>query len=434
MSDLIPGNQKHLTLDNRVFIEKSLENSLPFKEIAKYLCKDPTTISKEVKKHRTLNPRNDFVSPNHCVHRGKCSLTNICKRPTSCKKQCKTCNACNTRCNHFEEEICKKVLKAPFVCNGCSKKIGCRLDKYFYKAVPANRQYKTILVQSRNGINMSEDELKQLDTLVTPLILQGQTPYQILESHPELQCSEKTIYNYISSGALSAKNIDLPRKVKYKPRKQESPKSKDKGIFEGRTYNDFMKYMECHPETNVVEMDTVVGCEGSRKVLLTLFFRSCKLMLIYLLPDKTTASVKKIFDHLEEKMSTIGFYNAFPVLLTDRGTEFSSPDTLECGIDNAIRTSIFFCDPMASWQKPGIEKNHEYIRNILPKGSSFDKLTQWDILKLANHINSTARASLNGRTPLELAQLLLEKHSFNAFGLKEIPCDDIILKPKLLKQ
>lgn len=433
MSNLIPGNQKHLTLDNRVFIEKSLDNNLPFKEIAKYLCKDPTTVSKEVKKHRSLTPRNDFVSHNHCVHRGKCSLTNVCKRPISCKKQCRTCNLCNARCDQFKEEICKKVLKAPFVCNGCSKKVGCRLDKYFYKAALANRQYKTILVESRNGINISEDGLKQLDALVTPLIMQGQTPYQILENHPEIECSEKTIYNYISSGKLSVKNIDLPRKVKYKPRKQERPKPKDTGIFEGRTYNDFMKYMESHPETNVVEMDTVVGCEGSKKVLLTLFFRSCKLMLVYLLPDKTATSVKKVFDQLEEKISTIGFYNTFPVILTDRGTEFSNPDGLESGIDNTIRTSIFFCDPMASWQKPGIEKNHEYIRNILPKGSTFDKLTQWDVTRLANHINSTARASLNGLTPIKLAQLLLEKQAVNAFGLREISSDDIILKPKLLK-
>ncbi len=433
MSDLIPGNQKHLTLDNRVFIEKSLDNNMPFIEIAKYLCKDPTTVSKEVKEHRTLTPRNNFVSHNHCAHRSNCGLTNVCKRTVVCKKQCRTCNACNTHCDRFEKEVCKKVLKAPSVCNGCSKKVGCRLDKYFYKAVPANRQYKTILVESRNGINISEDGLKQMDSIVTPLVLQGQTPYQILENHPELKCSEKTIYNYISSGALSVKNIDLPRKVKYKPRKQERPKGKDTGIFEGRTYNDFMKYVESHPETNVVEMDTVVGCEGSRKVLLTLFFRSCKLMLIYLLPDKTEASVKKVFDHLEEKMSALGFYSTFPVILTDRGTEFSNPDGLECGIDNAIRTSIFFCDPMASWQKPSIEKNHEYIRSVLPKGSSFDKLTQWDVTRLANHINSTARASLNGRTPLELAQLLLEKHAFNAFGIREISSDDIILKPKLLK-
>lgn len=433
MSNLIPGNQKHLTLDNRIFIEKSLDNNMPFKEIAKYLCKDPTTISKEVKKHRALTPRNNFVSHNHCVHRGKCGLTNVCKRTVACKKQCRTCNACNTHCDQFKNEICSKVVKAPFVCNGCSKKAGCRLDKYFYKATQANRQYKTILVESRNGINISEDSLNQMDAIVTPLILQGQTPYQILKNHPEIKCSEKTIYNYIASGVLSVKNIDLPRKVKYKPRKQDRPKAKDTGIFEGRTYNDFMKYMEAHPETNVVEMDTVVGCEGSRKVLLTLFFRSCKLMLIYLLPDKTATSVKKTFDHLEEKMSPIGFYNTFPVILTDRGTEFSNPEGLECGIDNTIRTSIFFCDPMASWQKPGIEKNHEYIRSVLPKGSSFDKLTQWDVTRLANHINSTARASLNGRTPLELAQLLLEKHALNAFGLREISCDDIILKPKLLK-
>ncbi|WP_024831370.1 IS30 family transposase [Ruminiclostridium josui] len=433
MSNLIPGNQKHLTLDNRIFIEKSLDNNLPFKVIAKYLCKDPTTVSKEVKKHRSLTSRNNFVSHNHCVHRGKCGLTNVCKRTVACKKQCRTCNACNTHCDQFKNEICSKVLKAPFVCNGCSKKAGCRLDKYFYKATQANRQYKTILVESRNGINISEDSLNQMDAIVTPLILQGQTPYQILKNHPEIKCSEKTIYNYIASGVLSVKNIDLPRKVKYKPRKQDRPKAKDTGIFEGRTYNDFMKYMEAHPETNVVEMDTVVGCEGSRKVLLTLFFRSCKLMLIYLLPDKTATSVKKTFDHLEEKMSPIGFYNTFPVILTDRGTEFSNPEGLECGIDNTIRTSIFFCDPMASWQKPGIEKNHEYIRSVLPKGSSFDKLTQWDVTRLANHINSTARASLNGRTPLELAQLLLEKHALNAFGLREISCDDIILKPKLLK-
>ncbi|WP_242835724.1 hypothetical protein [Ruminiclostridium josui] len=266
---------------------------MPFKEIAKYLCKDPTTISKEVKKHRALTPRNNFVSHNHCVHRGKCGLTNVFKRTVACKKQCRTCNACNTHCDQFKNEICSKVLKAPFVCNGCSKKAGCRLDKYFYKATQANRQYKTILVESRNGINISEDSLNQMDAIVTPLILQGQTPYQILKNHPEIKCSEKTIYNYIASGVLSVKNIDLPRKVKYKPCKQDRPKAKDTGIFEGRTYNDFMKYMEAHPETNVVEMDTVVGCEGSQKVLLTLFFRSCKLMLIYLLPDKTATSVKK---------------------------------------------------------------------------------------------------------------------------------------------
>lgn len=406
---------------------------MPFKDIAKYICKDPTTVSKEVKKHRILYPRNDFVNFNHCVHRRNCKLRNVCKRTLSCNKLCSSCNACNTHCSDFAEEVCQTVLKAPFVCNGCNKRAHCRLDKYLYKAVTSNREYKTVLVESRNGINISEESLKKMDAIVSPLILQGQTPYQILENNPEIKCSEKTIYNYIASGALSIKNIDLPRKVKYKLRKPHSSKVNDKGIFDGRTYKDFLDYIQTYPDTNVVEMDTVVGCEGSHKVFLTLYFRSCKLMLIYLLPDKSTESVKKVFDHLEEKITTLGFCNTFPVILTDRGFEFSKPNVLESGIDNVIRTSIYYCDPMASWQKPCIEKNHEYIRYVLPKGSSFDNLTQWDATKLASHINSTARASLNGQPPIKLAQMLLDKNAIKAFGLREITPNDIVLTPELLK-
>lgn len=434
MSKLIPGNQKHLTLDNRVFIEKSLDNNMPFCEIAKYICKDPSTISKEVRKHRTFSPRNDFVNFNHCIHRRSCHLKNVCNRTVSCKKQCSSCIECNTHCSSFIREVCQTTSKSPYVCNGCPRKAQCRLDKYFYRAVTSNKEYRTILVESRNGINISEQDLKHLDAVISPLVLQGQTPYQIIKNHPEVKCTEKTIYNYIAIGALSVKNLDLPRKVKYKPRKHHPKEINDKGIFEGRSYKDFLNYMQENPDSNVVEMDTVVGCEGSRKALLTLFFRNCKLMLVYLLPDKTASSVKKVFDNLEDKISTLGFNKTFPVILTDRGSEFSKPDELECGIDNTIRTSIYYCDPMTSWQKPGIEKNHEFIRYILPKGSTFDSLTQRDVTKLSSHINSTARASLNGLAPIKLAQMLIDKHLVNAFGIKEVPYDDIVLTPQLLNK
>ena len=119
---------------------------------------------------------------------------------------------------------------------------------------------------------------------------------------------------------------------------------------------------------------------------------------------------------------------------TDRGTEFSNPDALEIGTDGIIRTSIYYCDPMASGQKGGIEKNHEYIRYVLPKGSSFDVLTQWDAYKLASHINGAARASLNGLPPLKLAQLLLGKDALDAFRLHEVDADHITLTPELLKK
>lgn len=293
MSNLIPGNQKHLTEENRVFIETSLNQSMPFKEIAKYLCKDPSTISKEVKKHRIVKPRNDFASPNRCVHRGKCHLRNVCKRTVSCKKQCHTCAACNSHCKQFLEETCITTQKAPYVCNGCPQKVQCRMEKYFYKAVTANRQYKTILKESRTGIDISPSDLALLDELVSPLIRQGQSPYLIPQNHPEITCSVKTLYNYIESGALSVKNVDLPRKVAYKLRRPHKSEIVDTGIFENRTYKDFLSLLEEHPDLNVVEMDTVVGCEGSHKVFLTLYFRCCKLMLIYLLPDKKKSLLKK---------------------------------------------------------------------------------------------------------------------------------------------
>ena len=433
MSNLIPGNQKHLTLDNRIYIEKSLDNKVSYKEIAKVLCKDPTTISKEVWKHRSFKERNNFASYNKCIHRRKCSLTNVCKRPVPCKKQCALCNACNNRCKKYQEETCVTTLRAPYVCNGCYKKAQCRMDKYFYKAVTANRRYRSILAESRNGINITENDLIRLDETISPLILNGQTPYEILEAHPEISQSVKTIYNYIGNGALSVKNLDLPRKVKYKLRKTHKSQIKDTGIFEGRIYTDFLSYMQDYPDSNVVEMDTVVGREGSHKVFLTLYFRNCRCMLIYLLPDKTSSSVKGVFDSLERKLTTQGFLKAFPVILTDRGSEFSNPDSLEIGTGNTIRTRIYYCNPMASWQKGGLEKNHQFIRYVLPKGSSFDNLTQCDATKLACHINSTARASLNGQSPFKLATLLLGNDAVRAFGLSRIASDSIILTPKLLK-
>ncbi len=100
MSSLIPGNQKHLTLDNRVFIEKCLDQDMSMKDIAKPLCKDPTTISKEVKKHRTFHPHNDLAinrAPNRCVNKKDCHLKKLCS--SSCNRRCASCN--NVNCNRF---------------------------------------------------------------------------------------------------------------------------------------------------------------------------------------------------------------------------------------------------------------------------------------------------------------------------------------------
>jgi IS30 family transposase len=80
-----------------------------------------------------------------------------------------------------------------------------------------------------------------------------------------------------------------------------------------------------------------------------------------------------------------------------------------------------------------IEKNHEYIRMVVPKGKSFDKYTQEKITLMINHINSEARDSLNGCTPFKLSQLLLDNQLHTGLFLQEIEPDEVTLKAELLK-
>lgn len=197
------------------------------------------------------------------------------------------------------------------------------------------------------------------------------------------------------SQCYAAKNIDLRRKVRYKckPRKTGTRVSLSAKEFRiGRTYEDFLKYMKEHPETPVVELDTVEGGRGnSKQAFLTMLFRNCSLMLIFVLEEKTQDHVIEVFDLLYEKLGIKTFQELFPVFLTDNGIEFQFPARLECDKSGEIRTHVYYCNPNCSWQKGMLEKNHEYIRYVIPKGQSLDSYTQTDAMKLMNHINSEAR-------------------------------------------
>ena len=240
------------------------------------------------------------------------------------------------------------------------------------------------------------------------------------------------MYNYIDQNKLSIRNIDLPRRVRY-PKGKTKRVPKDTSIRVGRTYEDFENYLKDNPDTSVVEMDTVEGKKGG-KVLLTFLFRNSKLMLAFILKDKTSNSVFSVFNWIESILGNTLFEKTFPVILTDNGFEFSNPLSLEFNNEGISRTRIFFCNPGASYQKGALEKNHEFIRYVIPKGTSMDNFTQSDITKLINHINSLTRPSLNNATPYDLAQILLDNDVLKKLNLKKIAANEIQLKPSLLKK
>lgn len=327
-----------------------------------------------------------------------------------------------------------KQTKFPHVCNGCETKTTCKLNKYRYSSKHAEASYRDKLETSRSGINITKSELETLDRLISPLILKGQPIAHIYANHKdEINCSERTLYNYIDLRLLALRNIDLRRKVKYKPRKKKKTIKEKKTHLIDKSYTDFLAHMALNPDINVVEMDTVIGRKGG-KVLLTLFFRNCSLMAAILLDSCTQVCVRDAMDKIYNGTGLDIFKSNFQILLADNGSEFLDSDIIEYDIYGNQRTKVFYCDPMASYQKGQLEKNHEFIRYVLSKDQSFNHLNQEKITILMNHINSVSIKGLNNNTQFKLAQPLLDSKLLDALSFKEIHSDNVHLNEELLDQ
>ena len=427
--------RKHLTLQDRYTIEEGLNHGYTLTRIAEEVGKDKTTISKEIRKHRIGNSQ-QIGKTNDCMNRFQCPIQHLCKDCLMDRDCCKCRKEdCRKICPEYRSDSCRYTHRAPYVCNGCSMVYDCHRPHFYYRATSAYSSYVEQLKSSREGIMLSKEQLFELDCLLTPLLKQGQSIAHIYAMHKqEIPCSMKTLYNYIDMGIFTARNIDLPKKVKYKKRKnrRKEPET-DYAYREGRTYKDFLEYISANGETPVVELDTVHGSKATGRVMMTMLFRSSTLMLIFLLPDCTQKSVRAVFDRLTDSLGLEEFRKCFPVILTDNGSEFKDPVSLEKTEGGQTRTRIFYCDPLASWQKARLEKNHEFIRRVIPKGQPLDSYTQEDMTLLANHINSTARSSLNNRTPYELAEFINSEKLLKTQSLERIDPDRVILTPQLFK-
>jgi len=392
---------KHLTLEDRIEIQECLEKGMTFKAIASRVTKDQTTISKEVKKHITY--KDTKVGD-----------------PTKAGMSTSTC---------------PKLLRAPFVCNFCEKRrYKCQYQKQLYLARFAQKEYEALLVESREGIPLNKQVFYDNDRLISDGIKKGQHLYHIIESN-DLGVSKSTVYRHLHKGYLSVSSIEFPRIVKFKSRKQHHQIYVPKAAKIGRTYDDFLAFVQENNINNWIEMDTVIGRIGG-KVILTMFFTQFNFMTALLLDNKTAAEASTNIIVLKKSIASIGnnFGNIFPLILTDNGGEFSDVATFENDLQGAKETSIFFCDPYKSYQKPNVEKNHTIFRDIVPKGKSFDGFTQETVNLIFSHVNSVKRKVLNGKTPYELFTYIFGIDTAKILGICPISAEDVIQSPKLLKE
>lgn len=428
---------KHLTYDDRLNIQDLLKSGSSISCIARKLNRHKSTISREITLRAMFRKVGGYGHTyNACLYRFDCDMKNLCKKDMciSKVKHCKFCKICNDNCDHFKEEICDIYSSPPYVCNSCEKRFKCTLKKCLYSAKEAHKDYENTLKDSRTGIQLSPEEIKVLDDIVSPLVLQGQSIHHIyVHNKDTIMISESTLYSLIDKGLLSVKNIDLPRKVRYRARRKKQMGYKvDKACLKGRKYDDYLKFLEDNSDTSIVEIDTVEGTVGG-KVLLTIHFIDSSFMIMFLREHNDARSVSEWFKWIYNAVGAEDYKALFYLILTDNGSEFSDPGKIEKINDEEQLAHVFYCEPYSAYQKPEVENNHQLIRRIIPKGKSMNDLTQDDIRLVMSHVNSYTRKKLNDQPPIDAFSSRYGFKLINALGINKIDPNDIILKPSLLK-
>lgn len=428
---------KRMSLEDRTTIELELKQNTSLSAIGRKLGRSTSSISREIKDHRVENdvyalylPTNRCIERRHCDRHDLCAGQNyICR-----KKKCSACRKvrCNETCKDYKEELCSKLQRPPYVCNGCAGKPHCTLMKYLYKANDANNACIVIRSESRSGLNMTEEELAEFNRQISPRLKLGQSIHHIFTSSPdEFTICEKQTYRLVHAGLIEARPIDLPRMVRMKPRKKKSIELKvDKRCRDKRTYEDYKAYTELHPDEAVLQGDSVEGVKGG-KCILTLTWVQWEFQLGFLRDRNNSASVTAIVDHFHEVLGDALFLKVFPsVWLLDNGSEFSNPTAVE-----KYGIHVFYCDPSAPYQKGLCENLHEHIRRVCVKGTSFDDLEQAFFDLLFSHINSLYRKKLNDHCPYDLLSSLFgtDISIQDLFHISRIDPHDVNLTPSLLR-
>ncbi len=388
----------HLTLELRTLLQAMLHERKNASEVAAALGKHRSTILREIMAHRMAISTGDL-------------------------------------------ESCPKLERPPFVCNGCGRFETCRLQRFVYVAQAAQNGYRDTLVRSRSGVNISEEELRRLDEVLSAGVRKGQSVHHVMASSADqIMVCEKTVYRHVNEGLLKVQRHHLPQAPYRRPRKSLKPRKSrvqrriDRECLRGRRYDDWKAFMEGNPGVEAVEIDSVIGRVGG-KCLLTMNLNCCGLMLGFLRDHNDARSVKDVFAELLRALWPKLFGEIFPVLLADNGTEFSDPDGIECPSGDGRRLArLFYCNPYASYEKPHVENNHENLRKILPKGTGFDSLTQADVNLALSHVNSMRRKEYGDRTAIERFTRKFGRGTLALLGLHSVPDADVCLLPDLLKK
>ncbi|MBQ3302649.1 MAG: helix-turn-helix domain-containing protein [Eggerthellaceae bacterium] len=438
---------KHLSKENREAIESGVRNGDSARAIARRIDVSPSTVTREVKAHRTVREKRASQADRASA---KCARYASCQASGTACAECSTrftnCKRCRTRrcwlsCPDFELRMCEETEKWPYVCpGGCPKRGWCALPKCSYDAGDAHGAYKETLSSSRSGICCTQEELDAMNAIVVPLAKQGQSFEAIWAEHAgELPVCVRSAYKYQELNAVGLTSLDMPRKARLLPRKRPEAvgAGRERVDRTGRTYDDFNR-LPVGDKARVVQGDSVEGYDWNTSDILSLHLVAHTFQIYLKKAAKSSpAPVVAWLDAIERELgSPEAFEEVFGIMLLDRGAEFDDWAGMErsCLVEGARRCRVFYCDAQNSNQKSPAERNHEQLRRILPKKrSDFDKLSVWDVAVCCSHVNSYPLARKSGAfRPIEAAAALIPRRLLDALGIERVPADEVTLKPYLM--
>ena len=435
---------KQLTLRERKEIEEGLDRGDSFRAIARLAGRSPSTISREVRENRHV--RSFKARKAACRDRNWCKRVGVCAECVREGAYCAGCDArdCRDECKAYAEQAgCERMGRAPWVCNGCRRnRYGCnRANRYVYDAEVAQKASDERRSESRKGIDMDPGRAEVALSYIKDGESRGLSPYEISVLYKDVVgVSQSTIYRWTDAGYGGLTNIELERKVGFKPRRKKGAR-KSTPHSRKRSHDEFEKLPDELKDART-ELDSVIGRNVDGQAVLTLYNLPCHVQLGLLALAHDCSSVKRALDDVRSAMPERMFAKWMRAVLTDNGDEFADEDGIggllgERVVDGELEVHLYYCDPRQSQQKGGCEKNHTEIRQLLEKGMfAFDELVPADMAVLMSHVNSNPRASLGGKSPIQMLRFVYGEEDaqalLDAFGIREVGRDELTLKPEIL--
>lgn len=369
---------KHINYEQRKTIASGIAHNMKVKNIGELLDLDPTGISREVKRNRTIvNPIKNTI------------------------------------------EICPLLKRWPYVCTNCKKRYrDCPFNKFIYNAKKAQKKADYNLIMSRKGLDITSDDFKKLDTIIKNGVDDNKSIYQIkIENKDVIDKSITTLYRYINKGYLTTSRMDLPYAVKYKKRKHNKKydySNNNKIDRTGHTYLDYLAFIHKNPGIYVWQLDFLGAIKTDSKSILSFILPNLQFPLLDIINKPNSKKVVEFFDRLEEKIGTDTFMDLIPVVLTDRDPCFNDIEGICFSkITGEERCKLFFCDPYVSNQKPNVENINKQLRLFFPKKSSVDKYSKKDIKQINLTLLNKPLKSLDSYTPKDAFISVFDEDLFN---------------------